>query len=191
MAGGGRGLVRARSYVERPVAVWFAVFDGETPVDYRVPWPIPKGKTLRRCDLDDFPIRLDLAGDLHFYGQGPDDGGSPSVFVPAAEAGPIDAPVYIPGRKLLGDLPIPPCLRPGDVFLPLMEGKWIYHHDHARYAYVSGSGSWVVTRPTDADESDLISHYFLARLDAETRTPEVGDDKIGFRDVCKSATSGH
>ena len=67
--------IRSRGYVERPIAVWYAVFDGENAVDHRVPWPIPKGKTLRRSDLDDFPIRLDLPGGLRFYGQGPDDGG--------------------------------------------------------------------------------------------------------------------
>ena len=67
---------RDRGYVERPIVVWYAVFDGESPVDYRVPWPIPKGKTLRRSDLDDFPIRLDLPGGFRLYGKGPDDGGS-------------------------------------------------------------------------------------------------------------------
>ena len=117
---------RRRGYVERPIAVWYAVFDGDTLVDYRVPWPIPKGKTLRRSDLDDFKIRLDLPGSLRFYGQGPDDSGSATVFVPPDETEPTDAPVYVPGRKFLGDLTIPPCLRPCDVFLPLMEGKWIY-----------------------------------------------------------------
>ena len=75
MAGGRRRVVSQRGYVERPIAVWYAVFDGENAVDYRVPWPIPKGKTLRRADLDDFTIRLDLPGGLRFYGQGPDDGG--------------------------------------------------------------------------------------------------------------------
>ena len=77
----------SRGYVERPIAVWYAVFDGDTPVDYRVPWPIPKGKTLRRSDLDDFTIRLDLPGGLRLYGQGPDDGGSTTVFVPPDEVG--------------------------------------------------------------------------------------------------------
>ena len=120
---------RSRDYVERPIAVWYAVFDGDNPVDYRVPWPIPKGKTLRRSDLDDFTIRLDLPGGLRLYGQGPDDGGSTTVFVPPDEVEPTDAPVYVPGRKFLGDLTIPPCLRPGDVFLPLMEGKWIHQHN--------------------------------------------------------------
>ena len=112
---------RSRDYVERPIAVWYAVFDGDNPVDYRVPWPIPKGKTLRRSDLDDFMIRLDLPGGLRLYGQGPDDSGSTTVFVPPDEAVPTDAPVYVPGRKFLVDLTIPPCLRPGDV-VPSFDG---------------------------------------------------------------------
>jgi hypothetical protein len=177
----------SRGYEERPIAAWYAVFDGEGAVDYRVPWPIPKGKTLRRADLDDFLIRLDLPGALRFFGRGPDDGGVVNVFVPIDEAGPVDAPVYIPGRKFLGDLTIPPCLRPGDVFLPLMEGKWIHQHDPARFSFVSGSGSWVVTRPSTIEETDLIPHYFLARLDAKTRAPRQGHSKIGFRDVSKSS----
>jgi hypothetical protein len=178
---------RSRGYIERPIAVWFAVFDDERPVDYRVPWPIPQGKTLRRADLDDFPIRLDLLDGRRLYGQGPDDGGSATVFVPADEAGSDDTPVYVPGRKFVGGLTIPPCLRPGDVFLPLMEGKWIHQHNFARFGYVSGSGSWVVTRPMERGESDLIPHYFLVRLDAEMRTPKKGLWKVGFRDVSKSS----
>ena len=172
--------IRSRDYVERPIAVWYAVFDGDKPVDYRVPWPIPKGKTLRRSDLDDFKIRLDLPGGLRLYGQGPDDGGSTTVFVPPDEVDPTDAPVYVPGRKFLGDLTIPPCLRPGDVFLPLMEGKWIYQHNYNQFAYVTGSGSWVVTRPTESDEMDLIPHYFIASLDAEIGTPKIGRSKVAF-----------
>jgi hypothetical protein len=117
---------RSRGYVERPIAAWYAVFDGETPVDYRVPWPIPKGKTLRRSDLDDFSIRLDLPGGHRFYGQGPEDGGSLTVFVPSDEMRPTDSPVHVAGGKFgkaLEHLTLPPCLRPGDTFLPLMEGK--------------------------------------------------------------------
>ena len=41
-----------RSYEERPLAVWYSVFNGESPVDFNVPWTIPKGKTLRRADLE-------------------------------------------------------------------------------------------------------------------------------------------
>jgi hypothetical protein len=178
---------RDRGYIERPIVVWYAVFDGEAPVDHRVPWPIPKGRTLRRSDLDDFPVRLDLPGGLRLYGQGPDDGGSGTVFISPDEAGPTDAPVYVPGRKFLAEHPIPPCLRPDDVFLSLMEGKWVHQHNYARFAYVSGSGSWVVTRPMDTDEADLVPHYFLARLDAETRTSNGQTWKVSFRDVSKSS----
>jgi hypothetical protein len=178
---------RDRAYIERPLAVSYAVFDGENPVEFDVPWPIPREKSLRSSDLEDFPIRVDLPGGLRFYGVGPDDGVSPVVFVSLSEARSTDAPVYIPGRRLLAALAIPPCLRPGDTFLPLMEGKWIHQHNHARFAYVSGSGSWVVTRPLDTEDSDLIPHYFLARLDAATRTPRHGRLKVGFRDICKSS----
>ena len=179
------GWYKDRGYIERPVAVWYAVFDGEAPVDYRVPWPIPKGKTLRRSDLDDFPIRLDLPGGLRCYGQGPDDGGSPTIFVSPDEAGPNDAPVYVPGRKFLGELSIPACLRSGDVFLPLMEGKWVHQHDHARFAYVSGSGSWVVTRIKSVDESDIVPQYFVSTLDAQRRTSS--HLKLTYRRVSKSS----
>jgi hypothetical protein len=176
-----------RGYIDRPVVVWYAVFDGDKPVDYRVPWPIAKGKTLRRSDLDDFKIRLDLPGGLRLYGQGPDDDGAAIVFVSSDEAGPIDAPVYVPGRKFLGDLAVSPCLRPGDVFLPLMEGKWVYQHKFNKYAFVHGSGSWVVTRPLTPEETDLTPHYFLTRLDAITRTPRSSKAKIGFRDVSSAS----
>ena len=55
-----------------------------------------------------------------------------------------------------------------------MEGKWIHQHNYARFAYVSGSGSWVVTRPTDPmRRMDLIPQYFVARLDAEIANPDA------------------
>ena len=88
----GADWYRSRGYLERPIAVWYAVFEGETPVDYLVPWPIPKGKTLRRSDLNDFAIRLDLPGGLSFCGQGPEDSGSPIVFVPHDQVGPKEWP---------------------------------------------------------------------------------------------------
>ena len=68
-----------------------------------------------------------------------------------------------------------------------MEGKWIHQHNPARFAYVSGSGSWVVTRPTAAEETDLIPTTFSPELDAEMRTPTHAAGKIGFRDICKSS----
>ncbi len=175
---------RSRDYVERPIAVWYAVFDGDTPLDYRVPWPIPKSKTLRRSDLDDFKIRLDLPGGLSLYGQGPDDGDFPTVFFPGDEGGPSNAPVYVPGRKFLGDLMIPPCLRPTDVFLPFMEGKWISQYNPGGYAYVAGGGSWVFTRPA-ALRANVVPHYFILRLDAATRTPVSEGTKLAFRNVAR------
>ncbi len=178
---------RVRDYLERPIVAWYAVFDGDTPVDYRVPWPIPKGKTLRRSDLDDFKIRLDLPGGLRLYGQGPDDSGSATVFVPLDETSTADAPVYVPSRKFLVELSIPPCLRPGSLFIPFMEGKWIYQHKYNYYAYVTGSGSWVVTRPTANDENGLVPHYFMQALDAASRTPPQSQLKISFRDVSSAS----
>jgi len=172
---------RSRHYVERPIALWYAVFDGDNPVDYRVPWQISKGKTLRRSDLDDFKIRLDLPGGLRLFGQGPDDDNSPTVFFPGDEDGPSDVPIYVPGRDFLGELVIPPCLRPDDVFLPLMEGKWFYQHDDKAFAYVSGSGSWVVTRLVSESGEGLVGQYFMASLDARTRT--LPFSKIAYRKI--------
>ena len=178
---------RSRGYIERPIAAWYAVFDGEKPVDHRVPWPIPKGKTLRRSDLDDFPIRLDLPGGLRFYGQGPDDGGSPTVFVASTRLGPTDAPVYVPGRKFLGDLTVPPCLRPGDVFLPLMEGKWIHQHNPSTVRLRLRLGE-LGRHPPDGPRGNRPDSALLPcsarRGDADA---EAKAWKIGFRDVSKSS----
>ena len=178
------GWYRTRGYIDRPIAAWYAVFDGENAVDHRVPWPIPRGKTLRRADLDDFTIRLDLPGGLRFYGQTPDDGGATAVFLSKDEAKTTDAPVYIPGRRFLVDLTISPCLRPGDVFLPLLEGKWIYQYGPRDYAYVAGSGSWVVTRASTQD-GELTSQFFMQRIDSSTRTPRINSFKLSFRDVAR------
>jgi hypothetical protein len=38
-----------------------------------------------------------------------------------------------------------------------------------------------------AEEAGVIPHYFVARLDAETRTPSKGPWKLGFRHVSKSS----
>jgi len=176
---------RSRGYVERPVAIWYAVFERENAVDHRVPWPIAKGKTLRRTDLDDFPIRFDLPGGLRFYGKGPDDGGSRCVYGSPDELQANDAPVYVPVKELVSGFRIAPSLRPDDIFLPLMEGKWIYQFDNAGYAYAAGSGSWIFSRQTDDDELDLIPQYFMARIDAERRTPDRSANKVGFRDVAR------
>ena len=72
--------------------------------------------------------------------KGPTTAARPPSSFPPTRPEPTDAPVYVPGRKFLVDLTIPPCLRPGDVFLPLMEGKWIYQHKYNRFAYVYGLG---------------------------------------------------
>lgn len=174
---------RSRDYVELPIAVWYAVFDGDSLVDYRVPWPIPKGKTLRRSDLDDFEIRLELPNALSLYGQGPDDGGSTTVFVRSDESAPTDAPIYVPGRNHLGEYTMSSCLRPLGVFFPLMEGKWIHNFRPNNYAFVTGSGSWVTTRQSVPEESEVISQYFVAELDARCRTPVPQGLKVAFRDI--------
>ena len=98
-----------------------------------------------------------------------------------------DAPVYVAGGmfgKVLEHLTLPPCLRPGGAFLPLMEGKWIYQYTGNAYAYVSGSGSWVVTRPVSGDEW-LTPQYFMQQIDAITRTPRDASRKLAFRDVAR------
>jgi hypothetical protein len=163
------------------------VFDGDNPVDYRVPWPIPKGKTLRRSDLDDFKIRLDFPGGLRFYGQAPQDGVATHAFISIQDVQVTDAPVYVAGGmfgKALEHLTLPPCLRPGGAFLPLMEGKWIYQYTDNAYAYVSGSGTWVITRPVFKDEW-RIPQYFMQDIDATTRTPLGASKKLAFRDVAR------
>ena len=47
--------------------------------------------------------------------------------------------------------------------------------------------AWVVTRPTGGAEADLIPHYFMARLDADTRMPQPDTRKVGFRDVSSAS----
>ncbi len=180
---------RSRGYVERPIAVWYALFEGGTAVDYRVPWPVPKGKTIRPSDLNDFAIRVDLPGGLRLYGQGPVDGGSPIIFFPRDQVGPKDFPVYVPGIDFLTDLAIGPCLRPDDEFLPLMEGKWIYHFNPNYFGYVSGSGSWVVTRHLAQGEQEVISQFFMNKLDSESATTRGQAQKFCFRDVTSDERS--
>ncbi|NLF73974.1 MAG: hypothetical protein GX575_33625 [Candidatus Anammoximicrobium sp.] len=178
---------RSRGYVERPIAKWYALFEGNRVTAYNLPWPVKSAKNIPESDLDDFEIRLVLPNGRRFFGKAPDDGGHPTVFVPADEIQARDLPVYIPAAKQLNSFTISACLRPLDVLLPLIEGKWIYAFNHRAYAYVSGGGSWVVTRPTDDTEGDLVPHYFLARLDSEVRAACGRGMKVGFRDVSSSS----
>ena len=82
---------RSRDYVERPIAVWYAVFDGDTPVDYRVPWPIPRARlsaaptsTTSRSDSTSLAASAST-------GKDPTTSGSATVFFPGDEDGPTDA----------------------------------------------------------------------------------------------------
>lgn len=145
------------------------------------------GKAIRENDLDDFLIRLKLHNGMRFFGKPPDDGGPNTVFVPPDETRESDLPAYVPAAKRLSELTVAPSIRPLDPFLPFCEGKWIYHLNDRAYAYVSGAGSWVVTRPLSADERDIIPHYFMGMLDAGTRTPKTGSRKIVCRDVSSAS----
>lgn len=177
----------ARSYVERPLAQWYVLYEGQKVVAHKIPWEVKSNKGIKETDLDDFAIQFKLPGGLRFFGKLPDDGGHESIFVPADEVRETDFPAYIPAAKKLKDFTFGPAIRPNDLFVPLMEGKWIYQFNDRANAYVSGSGSWVVTRPMDVDESDLIPHYFMSSIDAETRTPRRDEEKVGFRDVSSAS----
>jgi hypothetical protein len=177
----------SRGYVERPLAQWYVLYEGDKVVAHKIPWEVKSKKGIRERDLDDFTIQFKLPGGLRFFGKVPDDSGHESIFVPPDEVRETDFPAYIPAAKKLKDFTFGPAIRPSDAFVPLMEGKWIYQFNDRAYAYVSGSGSWVVTRPVDVAEHDLIPHYFMAKADADTRTPGVGTWKVGFRDVSSAS----
>ena len=179
---------RSRGYIERPIAKWYVLFERGEAVAHKVPWSVKSKRHLKESDLDDFDVRLTLPGGAQFYAKGPDDGGDPTVFVPLDEARETDLPAHIVAAKTLKkSYTIAPAIRPADIFVPLMEGKWIYHLDNRAYAYVSGGGSWVVSRPIDNHEDDIIPHFFMARSDAETRTPPHDVGKIAFRDVTSAS----
>ncbi len=178
---------RTRDYIERPIAQWHVLFDGPKVVDCRVPWNVKSKKAVRESDLNDFDVRLALPDGQRLFAKGPDDNGHPSVFVPVDEARDSDLPAYIPAAKKLNDYTIGPAIRPDDIFLPLIEAKWIHQFRDRAFAYVSGGGSWVVTRHIGADEAQHVPHYFLARLDSETRTPRNASIvKAAIRDVAKT-----
>ena len=179
------GWYRERDYNEIPIVEWYVLYKADKVVAHRVPWKTTASK-IKKHDLDDFTVRFQLPGEHHFFGKAPADGRK-IVFVPVAETRNTDLPAYVPAAKKVKDFTIGPSIPPDDVFVPLMEGKWIYHLDERAYAYVSGGGSWVVTRPCDAHDGDLIPHYFMACIDAETRTPNASTAKIGFRDVSSAS----
>ena len=94
-----------------------------------------------------------------------------TVFVPNER--PVHKRSHLHSRKrFLGNLIISPCLRPHDAFLPLMEGKFVFQNKSNNFAYVCGSGSWIVMRHTASEETDVVPQYFVPELDALTRTPK-------------------
>jgi hypothetical protein len=175
-----------RGYVERPLAEWYVLYEGEKVVAHKIPWVVKTASGINERDLDDFTIRLKLPGGFRFFAKPPVDG-HPSVFIPADEVRDTDLPAYIPLGKELKDFTFAPAIRPEDVFLPFMEGKWAYCLSPSAYAYVSGAGSWVVTRPTSRGEDDLIPHYFIATFDSRERTPAYSGKKVVCRDVSSSS----
>lgn len=177
---------RGRNYVERPVIEWYVLYQEDKVVAHRLPWAVKSSKAIRESDLDDFDVRLQICDRFRLLAKKVDDGGSTTVFVPVEDVRDTDFPAHIPAAKKLKGFTFSRAIRPHDVFLPLMEGKWIYHLNDRAYAYVSGAGSWVVTRPMDHDEYEVIPHYFMSSLDARTRTPPA-TAKIGCRDVSGTA----
>ena len=177
---------RARGYVERPIVEWYVLFEGNRAVANKVPWRIKSSKHIKESDLDDFTIRIVLADGSRFFAKAPGDGGHTSVFVPPDEVRDTDLPAYLPATKKLKQFTVAPSIRPQDIFLPLMEGKWIHQFNFRAMSYVNGDGSWVVSRPTADDEDDCIPHYFMARLDSAVRTRDHAF-KVGFRSTAKSA----
>lgn len=180
---------RQRGYIERPIAQWYVLYQGDKVVDHKLPWKT-KASQIELADLADFEVRFELPGGFRFFGMRPDDDGEPIVFVPPIECREHDLPAYIPAQrreKQVGGFTITGGIRPRERMLPLMEGKWVHHFNDRAYAYVWGDGSWVVTRPVPNGITDVISHYFVAAIDARQRTPAC-DLKIMCRDV-SSATN--
>jgi Eco57I restriction-modification methylase len=175
----------SRGYFQRPIAEWYVFYEGDRVKAHRLPWAVKSRKNIRETDLKDFDLRIDLGNDFRFIAKTLTDG-EPNVFVPPEEALASDLPAYVPGLRGIGPFSIAPALRPLDVFLPLMEGKWIYQMDHQSMAYVTGSGSWVVTRQLGLGEKQTVPQYFLGSLDARTRS-SPGELKVGFRDVTSAS----
>lgn len=171
-----------KDYLRRPIAKWYVLFENKRARRHLLPWSVKSSSKISEEDLHDFSIRIPLSGGWRFVGK-PIEEGESAVFVHPDDVSEEDLPVHIPGQKTLGAFRIAPCVRPGEEFVPLMEGKWIYHLEHRAMAYVTGSGSWVVTRPMAGDERETIPQYFVQQLDAETRLSKQGEIKIGFRDV--------
>lgn len=175
---------RERNYIEYPIIEWYVLYKGDKVVAHKVPWKTTASR-IRKHDLDDFTVRFNLPGH-QLFGKVLDDGCCAKVFVPAGEALATDLPAYIPAAKKLKDFTIGPAIRPGDVFLPLVEAKWIHQCRYQALGYVTGSGSWVTSRPLLPDESDLIPQYFINRIDALSRVSMDSPLKVAIRDVAKS-----
>ena len=132
---------RAHDYIERPIIQWYVLFDGPMAVAHKVPWEIKPRKAIRESDLKDFDIRLELSNGERLFAKTLNDDGHPTVFVPPDEIRDTDLPAYVPAAKKLRDFTFGPAIRPNDLFLPLIEGKWIYQLNDRAYAYVYGAGS--------------------------------------------------
>jgi uncharacterized protein (DUF433 family) len=55
------------------------------------------------------------------------------------------------------DLPVVPGAR----YVPLYEGRMVHQFDHAAKAYVSGEGRGAKWRDLEADEKNLVPHYYV------------------------------
>ena len=136
-----RTWYRSRGYVERPIAVWYAVFDGDTPSITASPGRSPRARPSARSDLDDFAIRLDLPGGLRLYGQGP----GRRWLADRLRSRTIRSVQRRPSLRPRSEVPRPtsrshPAYGPDDVFLPLMEGKWIHQYNPSPIRLCLGSG---------------------------------------------------
>jgi hypothetical protein len=145
----------SRDYVKRPLAEWFVLFHGNKAKAFRLPWQVKSKTCIKDSELEDFQLRFELPDGYRLIAKSPDADRSPFAFVPRREASDTDLPVHIDGVTEVKPFIIGPALKPGGLFIPLVEGKSIFQFSYRRFAYVSGGGSWVVTRPADRREADL------------------------------------
>jgi hypothetical protein len=176
----------SRAYIERPLVQWYVLFQGTKVISHRIPWAVTSSKAIKEKELDDFTVRIDMNDDIRFFGKPFDDGGHPSVYIPHEETRSSDLPAYIPAAKTLLLFTFGPAIRPRDLFVPFVEGKQIHQFDYKGISYVSGEGSWVVSRPCSSGEYDSIPHYFMAAIDTVGRVA-LSPEKIGFRSSAKSS----
>lgn len=174
-----------RKYLKRPVAEWYVLFEGEKAKAYRLPWDVKSAKAVKESDLHDFPLRFQLPNGMRLVAQGI-EGENACVYAPQNSVRDSDLPAHIFGLDELKSFTFAPVLMPGSRFVPLIEGKSIFQFSYRRFAYVSGGGSWVVTRTADHSETDLIPQLFTLEEDS-TAIRRTQTAHVGFRAISRSA----